>query len=157
MGRPRKKPKKPPISTRTAIVLAGSAVAFAVLLGMIWMLRGPGFPRGRDFRPPPVVRTADEAWKLLQGKWGQTIRAGNGVSKVEYEFTADRRMIFRSSLSGGVLPQPQTNEIVSKIVAIDLDDDDILLTVEGGQGEMLLWFDSPTVLVVEGEEFRRKD
>lgn len=158
MGRRRKKQQ---ISTQTAIILAGSAVAVVSVIGIIIMIRSsfPARHRGwddfRDVRPVALARTPDEAWKLLKGKWGRTNRAGNAVTKIEYEFTDDRRVIFRSSLTGGVLPKPQTNEIVNRVVAVELDDDDILLTIEGGQGEMWLWFESPTVLVVEGEDFRR--
>jgi hypothetical protein len=160
MGRRRKKPKYQ-ISTRSAIILSGSivAVVFGILLFIVirssFPTRNRDWNAFRDARTAPLARTPDEAWKMLRGKWGRTDHVGNVVSKLEYEFTDDRRVIFRSSLSGGVLPKPQTNEIVNKVLAVELDEDDILLTIEGGEGEMMLWFDSPIVLVVEGEEFRR--
>jgi hypothetical protein len=165
MGRRRKKPKYQ-ISTRSAIILSGSivAVVFAIILFVVIRSsfpsrnRGWDDPRGfRDIRPAPLARTTDEAWKMLKGNWGRTDRVGNAVTTIEYEFTEDRRVVFRSSLSGGVLPQPQKNQIVNRIVGLELDDGDILLSIEGGQGEMTLWFESPTVLVVEGEEFQRRD
>ncbi len=162
MGRRRKKPKYQ-ISTRSAIILSGSivAVVFAIILFVVIRSSFPSRHRGwddfRDARPAPLARTTDEAWKLLKGKWGRTERLGNAVTSIEYEFTEDRRMIFRSSLAGGVLPKPQTNEIVRKVVALELDEGEILLTVDGGEGEMLLWFDTPKILFVDGEELRRRE
>ncbi len=165
MGRRRKKPKYQ-ISTRSAIILSGSivAVVFVILLFIVIRSSFPSRnrvwddPRGfRDIRPAPLVRSTDEAWKMLKGKWGRTDRIGNDVATIEYEFTDDRRVIFRSSLAGGVLQQPQTSEITRKVVALELDEGDILMSLDGGHGEMLLWFESPTELIVDGEDFRRRE
>lgn len=162
MGRKRKKPGIK-VSTQTAVLLAGSAVCVVLLIGVVILVRSSIQFRNRDFqalrdaRPAPLARTPEEAWKLLRGKWGRTERSGNSISKVEYEFTDDRRVIFRSKITGGVLPMPQTSQVVNKVIGVELDKDNVLLKVEGGPGEMLLLFESPTVLVMEGEDFRRLD
>lgn len=157
--------KKKEIPLQTALLLSGGAVFVAVLVLVVIMARSGGGrwgPAGgpRRHHQPMAVKSADDAWKRLEGKWSYTEKFGRDVSKAQYEFTADRRLIFRSSVSGGVLPGPMNHAFTQKIVGIEIEDNEILLSLtdENGQdaGVMTVWFESPTVLSVEGEEFKRE-
>jgi hypothetical protein len=162
MGRRRKKKEVP---LKTALLLSGGAVVVVVIILVVIMARSGGGgwgPAGwpRRHHQPMAVKSADDAWKRLEGKWSVTEKFGRDVSKVEYEFTADRRLIFRSSLSGGRLQGPMNHTSTQKIVGIEVENNEILLTLtdENGQddGIMTVWFESEKVLSVEGEEFKRE-
>jgi hypothetical protein len=89
---------------------------------------------GDAFQPP---RSADEAWQLLVGTWSYIVATGNSRSVSSVGFTPDRKMIRKSSLTGGVMPVPITNERTSVVSGVAVKDGAILLTM----GRNALGFD----------------
>lgn len=106
---------------------------------------------------PPRFQSADEAWRALEGVWSSELATVNSKARTYYEFTADRQMIFGSSLQGGVLPAPMTNRIVRRVAEVRLEGDEIGLMFQdspGGQivGPMTVRFISKQQIVVEDSE-----
>ena len=131
MGRRR---KKPPISTRTAVILAGSAVAVVFLIGLAIVVRSSR-PLAR-YLPPPPPQNADEAWRSLLGTWSHTVKSPNSKAVSTYRFTADRKFIRSSSVSGGALPMPVTSKTVMPVLGVKVFDDEIHLTLGPGTNEL---------------------
>lgn len=73
--------------------------------------------------------SADEAWRLLVGSWKCSVGTGNSKSVSTFQFTPDRKMIRMSSLGGGVLPFPITNERTTDVTAVSVEGDRILLAL----------------------------
>ena len=114
----------------------------------------------RPKKPPP--QTSEEAWQRLVGTWSFTVASGNSRSVTRYRFTSDRKMIFSSSLTGGLLPGPLTSEIPSDVTAVALQGDEILLTIGDShrgrpQSAMTLRFAADNQIVVEDQVFTREE
>jgi hypothetical protein len=74
-------------------------------------------------------RTPDDAWQMLLGAWSSELGTPNSKSVSTFRFTADRKMIRTSALTGGVLPFPITNERTTEIAGVEVKGDRILLTL----------------------------
>ncbi len=143
MGRRRKKQQ---ISTRMAVILAGSAVAVLLLIGFIIVVRS-GMPMARRL-PPPPPRNADEAWQSLVGTWTHTVKSPNSKAVSTYRFTADRKFVRSSSVSGGVLPMPMTNETTMPVLGVEVFDDEIHLTLGPGTNQLGIATPAQTIAFV---------
>jgi hypothetical protein len=74
-------------------------------------------------------QSAADAWGLLVGEWSYTLGTGNSASVSSFRFTAERKMIRSSSLSGGVLPFAITNERTTEVTDVAVKGNAILLTL----------------------------
>jgi hypothetical protein len=158
MGRRRKKQQ---ISTQTAVILAGTAVAIVTLIGVVILIRSSR-PMARNFLPPPVLQTPEEAWENLLGTWTHKRRAGNSSTVMTYRFTADRQFIRSSSVTGGVLPKPMTSTTSMPVLDVEVIDDEIDLSLGPGTNELgivtpaqtiTFRFTGPrTIVLVTGDE-----
>ncbi len=153
MARSRNKKKKPAITTQTAVILAGSAVCIGLILVFFIIIRS-SIPRDRGFRDfdePPLVQTPDEAWTMLRGKWKQAYNDVGGAGTVEYEFTADQRVIVRNT---------PNIELIRTVSATHIDDGEIIFELRGADGnpdgELNLWFETPKILFIEFDEYHKK-
>lgn len=142
-------------------MLLFAAVGGAVALLLCSVLVGVAIGLISMANRPPSFQTADEAWRALEGTWSSELVTINSAARSYWQFTADRQMIFRSSLQGGVLPAPMTNEIVRRVNEVRLEGDAIGLMIDGpgGQpvGPMMVRFVAKNKIVVEdGEPYTRE-
>lgn len=147
MGRRRKKEQ---LSTRTAVILASSAVAGVLLIGIIFIATS-GRPMTRRL-PPPPPRNADEAWKSLVGTWSYTVQSPNSKSVFSCRFTADRKFVRSSSVTGGVLPMPVTNETTVPVQKVEVFDDEIHLTLGPGETVAIVFNGPKTIALLTGDD-----
>lgn len=77
----------------------------------------------------PSALTPDDAWQRLVGKWSYSFKSANSLSVMRLHFTPDRKLIRSSSLTGGVLPMPMTNETTTDVTNVAIRRDAILLTL----------------------------
>jgi hypothetical protein len=105
----------------------------------------------RKDNSPPL--TPDEAWQRLVGTWVYRLAGGNSVSVSRYRFTPDRRIIFSTELTGGIMPGQMTNELTIDVTAVAVEEESIYLTVGrdpfGGDAVMTVRFKAVGRLVVE--------
>lgn len=97
---------------------------------------------------------SDEVWQRLQGTWIYCFQAANSQSVMKLQFTPDRRMVRSSSLSGGVLPLPMTNQTVTPVTSVAANADAIRLTLGPSQfgragGVMSVRFVSDNQIAIE--------
>jgi hypothetical protein len=77
----------------------------------------------------PTPRTPEEAWQRLVGKWVYSFQATNSTSVMRLTFLPDRKLIRSSSVSGGVMPMPMTNETTSEVASVAMKKDAVLVTL----------------------------
>jgi hypothetical protein len=82
--------------------------------------------------PLPPVLTPDDAWQRLVGTWSYTVAATNSVTVMRLRFTPDRKLVRSSSLTGGVLPMPMTNETTTDVINVAIKENAILVTLGAG-------------------------
>lgn len=146
----RRRRRKDQISTRTAVILAGSAVAGVLLIGFIFIVTS-GKPMARRL-PPPPPRNADEAWQSLVGTWTHTVQSPNTKAVSTYRFTADRKFVRSSTVTGGVLPMPMTNETTMPVQMVEVFDDEIHLTLGPGQTVAFLFTGPNTIALLTDDD-----
>ncbi len=110
-------------------------------------------------------RTPEEAWQRLVGKWIYSFQATNSASVMRLTFLPDRKLIRSSSVSGGVLPMPMTNETTSDVASVAVKKDAVLVTLGASSnplarrgGVMTLRFTADNQITLEdGPTFTREE
>lgn len=112
--------------------------------------------------PIPSALTPDNAWQRLVGTWSYAFQATNSLSAMRLEFTADRKLIRSTSLTGGVMPMPMINKTVTDVTMVAINQDAILLTLgpspigRGGGMLTIRFTDANRIELENGPTFTRE-